>query len=86
VGLGHRDQLGGVEAVSGGLADQGDGVVLVAVAGRRSHGEAQPVAGRGWPRWLVRRHGRPQAVAIGVGRWLDGQMPAEAAQGLLAGL
>ena len=32
VGLGHRDQLGDLEAVGGGVADQGGGDLMVAVA------------------------------------------------------
>jgi hypothetical protein len=86
VGLGHRNQLGDVDAVGGGLADQGGGGLLVAVAGGRDHGQPQPMPGRRWPNRLGRWWGRPQPVAIGIGGWFDGQVSLEAAQGLLAAL
>ena len=73
VGLGHRHQLGHVQAVGGGLADQGGGGVLVAVAGGRGHGQAQPMAGRRRPGRLRRRgRSRPRRRRR-VG--LDGQVP-----------
>ena len=45
VGLGHRHQLGHLDAVTRAFADQG-GPVLVAVAGGGSHRQPQPMAGR----------------------------------------
>jgi hypothetical protein len=86
VGLGNGQQLAHVQAVGRGLADQGGGGLLVAVAGGRGHGQPQPIPGRRRPGWLGRQRGRPQPVAVGVGGWFDGQVLAEAAQGLLAGL
>jgi hypothetical protein len=67
VGLGHRDQLGHVQAVGGAFTDQTGRGVLVAVAGSRSYREAQPMPGRRRPR----RRGRRQAVAVLVGWGLD---------------
>jgi hypothetical protein len=85
VGLGHRDQLGHVQAVPGAFAHEGGGV-LVAVTGGRGHGQPEAMSGWRQPtrlRWWL---GQPQGVAVGVGGWLDRQVPLEAAQGLLAGL
>jgi hypothetical protein len=64
VGLGHRQQLGHVHAVGGGLANQGGSGLLIAIAGGRSHGQPQPMPGRRRP---SRRRERPGAVAVGVG-------------------
>ena len=78
--LGHRDQLGHVQALAGAFADDGGGGVLVAVAGGGGDRQPQPMTGR--------RNGAV-GVRLGAGRSvsggrLDRQMPAEAAQGLLA--
>ena len=85
VGLGHRDQLGYVQAVPGAFAHEGGGV-LVAVAGGRSHGQPQPMRSRRRPTRLGCWRGRPLPVAVGLGWRFDGQLPLEAAQSLLAAL
>ena len=84
VGLGHRDQLGHLQAVGGGLADQGGGGVLVAVAGGRGHGQPQPMPGRRRPGRL-RRRGWPEPSPSASGGGSMARCPLEAAQGLLAG-
>ena len=57
--------------------------ILIAVPGRGHDGQPQPVsAGQ-----QSRRRRRPTHVArqVGVGRWLDRQMPIQARQGVLGG-
>jgi len=80
VGLGHRNQLGLIQALAGAFADDGGGGVLVAVAGGSRDRQPQPMpAGqrrRGWLAW--------GAGPVGVMGWFDRQMLLEARQRALS--